>query len=334
MREITQTIELVVDEFEKVESIRRQSALVMEEAINEQTRLFIASDSARKKVDDATIRTAIVESISDVYAKLNQTRARLRQRREILGSSETIEQFAAQFKLFGQSSTNALGEATTPDKCEEQLTRLLVQLEEMESQFGEHQDFLSEILTQREEIYNAFETQKQNLLDRQNARAQMLSDTLKRMLDNIEKRTQRFETDDELNTYLAADAMPLKLRDIVEQLRDMGSAVKADDAEGRLKMIQDQALRILRDRADLYLEGGRVIKLGPRHRFSVSTDSITNAPSKAFDDVLEILNGTITHMLVPLIRRMDNRIAQDVEAHRLIKNLRADVTKLKTRDKK
>ena len=383
VREMTKTIELVVDEFEKVESIRRQSSVFMQEAIVEQKRIVLASDSAtwksvdeyvealdsiRKhrghlatikkyryidveriakmdeelvnlntsvsektatflsgeqalesydieigeldgalehhqsvaelepdleklndiaggldllseligtlKVEDATVRTAIVESISDLYAKLNQTRARVRQRREALGSSETIEQFAAQFKLFSQSSANALGAATSPGKCEDQLTRLLVQLEEMESQFGEHQDFLSEILTQREEIYNAFETQKQTLLDRQNARAQMLSDTLKRMLENIEKRTQRFESDDELNTYLASDAMPLKVRDIVEQLREMGSAVKADDAEGRLKMIQDQALRILRDRSDLYLDGGRVIKMGPRHRFSVSTEEL------------------------------------------------------------
>ncbi len=383
VKEISATVDLVVDEFEKVESIRKQSAKIMQEAKDDQQKIIISSDSAtwksvdeyvnaldaiRKqrghlttikkyryidipqienmdtqlvelnakvseqtaeflssesaldsyitdisnledaiskhqtvaaidpdlqklediangldllseligtlKVDDATVRTAIVESISDVYAKLNQTRARGRQRRESLGSAETVEQFSAQFKLFSQSITNALGLSTTPEKCEEQLARLLVQLEEMESQFGEHEKFLNEILTQREEIYNAFETQKQTLLDKQNTRAQMLSDTLKRMLDNIEKRTQRFETDDELNTYLASDPMVLKVRDIVEQLRDLGNAVKADDAEGRLKMIQDQALRVLRDRSDLYLEGGRVIKMGPRHQFSVSTEEL------------------------------------------------------------
>ena len=62
--------------------------------------------------------------------------------------------------------------------------------------------------------------------------------------------------------------------------------------------------------------------------------SITNAPSKAFDDVLEVLNGTITHTLIPLVRRMDNRIAQDAEAHQMIEKLRSDVSKLKRRDKK
>ncbi len=229
---------------------------------------------ATLNVADATVRTRIVESISDVYAKLNQTRARGRQHKESLGSSETVEQFAAQFKLFSQSITNALGLATTPEKCEEQLARLLVQLEEMESQFGENEKFLNEIMTQREEVYNAFETQKQQLLDARHSRAQVLSDTVKRMLGNIEKRTQRFADEDALNTYLASDAMVLKVRDVVQQLRDLDNAVKADDAESRLKMIKDQALRILRDKTDLYSDGGKLIKLGPRHQFSVSSEDL------------------------------------------------------------
>jgi len=229
---------------------------------------------ATLKVSDATVRTRIVESISDVYAKLNQTRARGKQHKESLGSNETVEQFAAQFKLFSQSITNALGLATTPERCEEQLARLLVQLEEMESQFGENDKFLNEILAQREEVYNAFETQKQQLLDARHTRAQVLSDTVNRMLKNIEKRTQRFTNEDELNTYLASDAMVLKVRDVVEQLRELDNAVKADDAEGRLKMIKDQAMRILRDKTDLYTDGGKVIKLGPRHQFSVSTEEL------------------------------------------------------------
>ena len=34
---------------------------------------------------------------------------------------------------------------------------------------------------------------------------------------------------------------------------------------------RDQAIRILRDKTDIFEEGGNVIKLGPRHRFSVNT---------------------------------------------------------------
>ena len=55
------------------------------------------------KVDDATVRTRIVDAISAVYAKLNQTRASAKHRQANLGSAEAVAQFSAQFKLFSQS---------------------------------------------------------------------------------------------------------------------------------------------------------------------------------------------------------------------------------------
>ena len=52
------------------------------------------------KIDDTTVRTRIVDTISEVYAKLNQTKARGTQKQKGLGSEEAIAQFSAQFKLF------------------------------------------------------------------------------------------------------------------------------------------------------------------------------------------------------------------------------------------
>ena len=229
---------------------------------------------ATLKIDDATVQTRIISAISNVYSKLNQGRAKGRQHKEKLSSTETVEQFAAQLELFSQSIISSLGLATTPDRCDEQLSKLLIHLEEMESQFGGQERFLTEIMSKRDEVHDTLEAHKQQLLDARNTRAQTLSDAVNRMLDNVEKRANRFETNDELNTYLASDALVLKIRDLVGQLRELGSAVKADDAEARLKMIRDQALRSLRDKVDLYADGGDVIKLGPRHRFSVSKEDL------------------------------------------------------------
>nr|WP_255324554.1 hypothetical protein [Budvicia aquatica] len=52
-----------------------------------------------------------------------------------------MAQFGAQFKLFSQGITNALTLASDPERCDEQLSRLLVQLEELESQFSEQEEF-------------------------------------------------------------------------------------------------------------------------------------------------------------------------------------------------
>ena len=229
---------------------------------------------ASLKVDDATRRTAVVEAISAIYARLNQARARAGQKRRSLGSAEAVAQFGAQFTLFGQSIASALGLATDPERADEQLSRLMVQLEELESQFGEHEQFLGDIIAKREELLDTFEAHKQALLDDRQRRAQAVFDAAARILDGLPRRTERFTGADELNAFFAGDPLVLKLRELAGRLRELRDSVKADDVEARLKGVRDQAVRSLRDRSDLFEDGGSVIRLGPRHRFSVNTQPL------------------------------------------------------------
>ncbi|EXJ10809.1 DNA repair ATPase [Nitrincola nitratireducens] len=222
-------------------------------------------------IADANQHTQIIDNISEIYAQSNQLRARARQRAQGFGSDEARAQFAAQFKLFNQSINNALALATTPVQCDEQLSRLLVQLEELEGQFSEYDEFLVDILSKREDIQDSFEAHRQRLADARTQRAQSIFDAGSRILANLARRSSRFKHPDELNTYFASDAMVLKLSSLVQDLRDLDDSVKADDLESRLKMAKEQAVRSLRDQVDLYEDNGTVIKLGPRHRFSINT---------------------------------------------------------------
>jgi len=383
LRQIAATAELVLDEFEKVESIRRQSAKAMTEALTRQRELlaqvttrdytavqafvaslneltaqrgqlltirdyryidvaqidemeaqllaeheriaaetsaFLASDKALEpyhqllteldqqaqqaetvtqlaepleqltemaasldmlselmaslRIDDATQRTQVVESISEVYARLNQAKAKAELRRKSLGSAEQVAQFGAQFKLFSQAITNALALARDTESCDEQLSRLLVQLEELESQFGDHEEFLGDILTKREELLETFETHRQALLDERQRRAQGLQDAAVRIIDSLTRRTARLAEPEQLNAFFAADPLIIKLRELVDRLRGLHDNVKADDVEARLKNARDQAVRGLRDKQELFEEGGNVIRLGPRHRFSVNSQEL------------------------------------------------------------
>lgn len=226
------------------------------------------------QIDDAAQRTAIVEAISELYARLNQARARGEQRRKSLGSSEAVAQFAAQFSLFGQSLTSALGLASDPERCDEQLARILVQLETLESQFGEHEQFLNDIQGKREEALEAFEAHKQTLLDERQRKAQGVQDAALRILDGLGRRTARLSNADELNAFFAGDPLILKLRELIARLRSLHDSVKAESVEARLKGARDQAVRSLRDKTELFEGDGTVIKLGPRHRFSVNTQEL------------------------------------------------------------
>ena len=244
------------------------------------------------KIDDTTVRTRIVDTISEVYAKLNQTKARGTQKQKGLGSEEAIAQFSAQFKLFSQSITNALGVADTPEKCDEQLAKLLVQLEDLESQFTEFDQFLSDIMDKREEIYDSFEAHKQSLMEARQRRAQTLSDSADRILSSIEKRSLKLSDSDELNTYFASDALVLKTNEIVEQLRELDADVAADDIDARFKALKEQAIRSLRDKTDIYEDGGKIIKLGPKHKFSVNQQELDLTIIPRNDELYFHLIGT------------------------------------------
>ena len=224
------------------------------------------------EVDDATARTRILEGISEVYAHLNRTRATVVSRRKELAISEGRAEFGAQFKLLAQAVSSSLALTDTPERCDEQLARLMVQLEELEARFSELDELTSQLVEKREEIYEAFGTKKQQLLDARQRRAENLMQAAARIFEGIGRRVRGFSTVDELNAYFASDAMITKLRQIGDQLRELGDSVKADEVESKLKSGRQDALRALRDKVDL-AEEGDLIRLG-KHRFSVNTQPL------------------------------------------------------------
>ena len=222
------------------------------------------------QVDDPNQRTEILERISEVFAHLNRARATVQARRKAIMSAEGRAEFAAQFKLLGQAVSSAVAMADTPEQCDEQLSRLTVQLEELEGRFSELDEFLADLAGKRDEIFEAFDAKKQQLLDDRNRRAQNMARAADRILQSIERRTRSFSDDDHLNAYFASDPMVLKLKSLIQQLRDLGDSVKADDLLSREKSAKQNALRNMRDKIDLFEGDGQLIKLGP-HRFSVNT---------------------------------------------------------------
>jgi len=225
------------------------------------------------KVDDPTARTRILEGVSEVYAQLNRARAILSARTRDLRGSEGRAEFGAQFKLFGQSVASAVAACDTPERCDAELSKLLVQLEDLEGRFGEFDEFLAELAQKREEVNEAIGARRQQLVDERQRRVQNLVGAADRILQGIVRRARAFAGADELNAYFAADPMVAKVRDLAGELLKLGDSVKSDEVEAWLKAARQDAMRVLRDREDLFEGGGDVIKLG-RHKFNVNTQPL------------------------------------------------------------
>ncbi|MFG1697603.1 DNA repair ATPase [Nonomuraea sp. NPDC049309] len=224
-------------------------------------------------IADATVRTSILSRIAEVLGGVNRARAVLDGRRRELLGAEGRAAFAAEFALLGQAVTGALAMADTPAKCDEQLGRLLLQIENLETRFGEFDDFAAQLAAKREDVYEAFSARKQTQLDELARRADRVFASAERVLSGVSRRVGTLGSLDEVNTYFATDPMVAKVRSAAAELRELGDAVRAEELEGRVKAAQQEAGRALRDRLDLYDDGGETLRLG-HHRFAVNTQPI------------------------------------------------------------
>ncbi|HQK17912.1 MAG TPA: DNA repair ATPase, partial [Polyangiaceae bacterium] len=224
-------------------------------------------------VEDATARTRILEAISEVFGQVNRVRATFQARQRDLSGAEARTEFGAQFALFSQSVAGALAVCDSPERCDEQLSRMLVFLEDLEGRFGEFDEFLSDLTMKREEVTDAFGARRQTLVDERQRKAQSLFSAAERILTGVIRRTGKMDSADELNAYFASDPMVHKLGDLAAQLDALGDTVKAEELRGRLMAARQDAVRAQRDRSDLFEAGTEIIRLG-NHRFSVNTQSL------------------------------------------------------------
>ncbi|WP_229858946.1 DNA repair ATPase, partial [Streptomyces anandii] len=242
-------------------------------------------------IADATVRTSVLERVAEVLGGVNRAHALLGARRRELRDSEGRAEFAAEFTLLGQSVTGALAAASTPEACDEQLSVLLVQLENLESRFAEFDDFLDRLAARRTEVYDAFAARKQTLLDARARRAGQLTASAGRVLETIVRRSAALADTEAVSTFFASDPLVAKVRRTAEELRRLGDPVRAEELDGRLRAAREEAARALRDRTDLYADGGRTIRLGG-HRFAVTTQPLDLTLVPHGDGLAFALTGT------------------------------------------
>jgi len=224
------------------------------------------------QIDDAIQRTTIIDNISTIFSTVNQARAALKKKARELMSVEGVAEFNSQLKLLDQSIVNFLDVCDTPERCDEFLNKVMIQIEELEGRFAEFDEFVVQLSEKRNEIYNAFETRKLQLVEARNKRASALAAAADRILGGIQSRVASLESVNDIHGYFAGDLMIEKIRDLVEQLNELDDSVKADEILGRMKTIREDTVRQLKDRQDLFVAGDNIIQLG-NHHFSVNVQT-------------------------------------------------------------
>lgn len=225
------------------------------------------------KIEDTSQSTQIIENISLIFAKLNQERLELSKRKREISGKELASDFQAQITLFDQSVINFLELSQTPEKCDEYLTKLSIQLEEMETKFIDFEEFIQQIGIKREEVYGHFQNKRVQLTEARNKRTQNLFDAAQRILKSVQTKAESFDSENEINGYFAADLMVEKVRDLSRQLAELEDSAKSEEVQTLLKTQQQEAVRKLKDKKEIYADGESVIALGD-YKFAVNQQKL------------------------------------------------------------
>jgi len=279
------------DSVEKIDTVF-SSKVIEEKNIEISSELELLIDILNSlKISDATQTTKIVEKISLIFSSLNEVKAQLTRKLNSLKSTEAIAEFSAQLRLLEQSVTNFLELSTTEKKVDEYYTKVIVQLEELESKFSDFSEFVIKIAEKRDEVIKAFNSRREQLVEQINKRTSSLEQIGLRVLKNIENKATTFKSREEILSFYASDLMIDKIRQLVVELKELSDVSKAENLENLLKKSQEDALRILRDKTELFVDGENIIALG-KHKFSVNKQALNLTLLRRNNELYFHLTGT------------------------------------------
>lgn len=218
-------------------------------------------------------KSNILNSLSEIFALFNRVKNKILKNKKNINIEEAKIEFSSQFKLLTQTISSAISMSDTIEKTDDNLSKVINQIDKLETKFSEYDEFLKDILEKREEINEIFENHKQKILNLFQKKVSNLTNAAEISLKSISKKTEKFNDVDKLNSYLSSDAMVLKLNNIIESIKNLGDITKSEDLIAKFKKIKDQAIRSLRDNNDIFEENGNVMKMG-KHKFSVNKNDV------------------------------------------------------------
>ena len=243
------------------------------------------------QIDDTTEQTRIVEAITAIYQVVNQVKEALKNKMRSLMTAEGAAQFNAQILLLSQTAVNYLDMSDSPEKCDEYFNNILNQLEDLGGDFADFPEYIEQLDQKRGELETAFEQKRLQLEEARNRKATALVTSAERMIKSIEHKLGTFEDVNDINGYMASDRMIDSLRERVEELQALEKAGEAEGLQSQLKSLHEEAVRQLKDKQELYVDGQNVIQFG-KHKFAINAQPLDLTMVRRGEDQNLHLTGT------------------------------------------
>lgn len=225
------------------------------------------------KIEDASQSAKIIEQISQLFSGLNQLRTQVQNRRNELNRKESQAEFQAQMTLLDQSIINFLDMADSAEKVNEYLSKLTIQLEEIEMRFADWEEVQAHTAEKRQTLYDSFEARKVQLTEQKNKKAGQLLQAAERIITGVKNKAKNFESESEIHAFFSSDLMVDRARQIAQELATLQDAAKSEEILQQLLVVHQEAVRNLKDKKELYVDGAQILAMG-KHRFAIQSQNV------------------------------------------------------------
>lgn len=249
---------------------------------------------------DTTMLANILEKVATIFAKLNQVKARGKQKEKDLAFNEAKIEFASHSKLLEQSFKNALNNAHNIDSTDAEYANILSVLEGIEARFAEFdtEEFIEQLSKQRESIQTAFETHRQQLQAALQKKVDNLSKAIEVSLKSITSKASKIDNLKSLSAFFLTDGMVLRVKSLINDIKALGDINKSEEFSTRLKNTEVSFVKKVRDDQDIFENNGTVLKLG-NHRFAVNKQNFEIVLVRKNDELFTHIQGTQFYRKVP-----------------------------------
>lgn len=249
---------------------------------------------------DTTMLANILEKVATIFAKLNQVKAKGKQKEKDLAFNEAKIEFASHSKLLEQSFKNALNNAHNIEATDGEYANILSVLEGIEARFAEFdtEEFIEQLAKQRESIQTAFETHRQQLQAVLQKKVDNLSKAIEVSLKSITSKASKIDSLKSLSAFFLTDGMVLRVKSLINDIKSLGDINKSEEFATRLKNTEVSFIKKVRDDQDIFEQNGTVLKLG-NHRFAVNKQNFEIVLVRKNEDLFTHIQGTQFYRKVP-----------------------------------
>lgn len=239
------------------------------------------------------------ESIYTDIHKLTQISGKIADVIRIANAPRLTEAEKAYNKIiqeFNEEVISTLEKAHTREFVEEKLNEFLLFLDQVESSFSGEVLIVQQIVEKRNEITQAYNAKKEILQDERNKNIVNLEDIAYRLLKGISLKIKSFKSREEIRAFFKGDQdgnSPIEqLNDILEKLRtEYEEGGKSEIIQTKLKNLQQETLRQLKDDLEIYSDNGNVLKLG-NYEFGVNKQPLNLTMVNRDNELFFHLTGT------------------------------------------